>query len=49
MGLPSPKKGDVNGENMHQSWYLGKKNEIITYCEKDVSSLMKIIKKIKSL
>ena len=49
MGLPSPKKGDVNGENMHQSWYFGKKNEIITYCEKDVSSLMKIIKKIKSL
>ena len=49
MGIESPKKGEVTGENMHQSWYDDKKTEIIHYCEKDVSSLIKIIKKIKNL
>ena len=49
MGIPSPKEGDVTGENMHHSWYIGKKDDIVAYCEKDISSLIKIIKKIKSL
>ena len=49
MGIPSPKEGEVTGENMHQSWYNDKKTEIMHYCEKDVSSLIKIIKKVKNL
>ena len=49
MGIPSPKEGDVTGENMHHSWYMGKKDDIVSYCEKDIRSLIKIIKKIKSL
>ena len=49
MGIQSPKKGEVTGENMHQSWYDGKKTEITNYCEQDVSSLIKIIKRIKNL
>ena len=49
MGIPSPKEGEVTGENMHQSWYNDKKTEIMHYCEKDVSSLIKIIKKVKKL
>jgi len=49
MGIVSPKDSKVNGENMHESWYEGKQKEIISYCEKDVSSLIKIINKVKNL
>tara|TARA_B100000579_G_C22602777_1_gene743477 strand:+ start:65 stop:763 length:699 start_codon:yes stop_codon:yes gene_type:complete len=49
MGIPSPKEGDITGENMHEAWYNDKKKDIVTYCEKDVSSLIKIIKKVKNL
>jgi len=49
MGIPSSKEGEVTGENVHESWYNDKKTEIMSYCEKDVSSLIKIIKKVKSL
>jgi|TARA_R110002020_G_scaffold120758_2_gene275084 uncharacterized protein YprB with RNaseH-like and TPR domain len=49
MGIPSPKESKINGENIHESWYSNKKNEIMSYCEKDVSSLIKIIKKVKNL
>ena len=49
MGIESPKEGNITGENIHESWYSDKKNDIVTYCEKDVSSLIKIIKKVKNL
>ena len=49
MGIPSPKESDITGENMHEAWYNDKKKDIVTYCEKDVSSLIKIIKKVKNL
>lgn len=50
MNIPTPKDGDVTGENVHDSyWEDGKLNEISEYCEKDVNVLIEVIKKLKEL
>ena len=50
MGLNSPKTGSISGSNIHtQYWYESKLSDISEYCEKDVESLLKIIKKIYEL
>ena len=50
MGIESPKTGSVSGNNIHkQYWYESKIDEISEYCEKDVKSLLQIIKKIYEL
>lgn len=48
--VPSPKNGNITGENVHDSYWNGNKlSEIVEYCEKDVDVLIDIIKKLKSL
>ena len=50
LDVPTPKDGEVKGENVHKSyWYESKLPEIAEYCEKDVLVLIDIIKKLKEL
>lgn len=50
MDIPTPKDGEVNGENVHDSyWNKNMLKEISEYCEKDVTVLIDIIKKLKNL
>jgi hypothetical protein len=50
MDIPTPKDGEITGENVHDAyWNQNKLNEISEYCEKDVEVLIHIIKKLKNL
>lgn len=50
MDIPTPKDGEVSGENVHNSyWYENKLEKIGEYCEKDVEVLIHIINKLKKL
>ena len=50
MDVPTPKDGEVSGENVHDSyWNKNMLKEISEYCEKDVLVLIEIIKKLKML
>ena len=50
MNIPTPKEGEVSGENVHSAyWEENKLKEITEYCERDVTVLIDIIKKFKNL
>lgn len=50
MDIPTPKDGEVTGENVHSAyWNENKLDEIREYCERDVRVLIDIIKKLKNL
>jgi 3'-5' exonuclease len=50
MDIPTPKNGEVSGDNVHKSyWEDNKLKEIEDYCQKDVLVLIDIIKKLKNL
>ena len=49
MEIKSPKTGDVKGDNVYESYWMGKVAEIKNYCEKDVQSLVDIITKLNNL
>lgn len=50
LGIQSSKDGDVKGDNVHYSYWEGKKlKEIADYCEKDVECTIEIVKKINNL
>lgn len=51
MGIPTPKDGEVNGENVHEIYWAQheKLDKIAEYCERDVEVLIDIIKKLKEL
>jgi hypothetical protein len=50
LGLDTPKEGNVDGSNIHKSYYEDNNiSEIKEYCEKDVNALMDIISHVKSL
>ena len=51
MGIPTPKDGEVKGENVHDIYWAQheKLDKIAEYCEKDVEVLIDIIKKLKEL
>ena len=47
LDTPNPKDNEVNGSNMHNYYYNSNNIEKIkNYCEEDVKSLIRIIKKI---
>jgi len=54
LGIDSPKDGDVKGENLHKFYYTAfdqgsvdeRLEKIKEYCEKDVTSLINLVKKI---
>ena len=47
LDIPNPKDNEVNGSNMHNYYYNSNNIEKIkNYCEEDVKSLIRIIKKI---
>ena len=50
MDIPTPKNGEVSGDNVHKSyWEDNKLKEIEDYCQKDVLVLIDIIRKLKNL
>ena len=42
MGVPSPKQGEVKGENVKEYYYKGKINEITEYCMRDVQASIRL-------
>ena len=47
LDIDNPKDGEVNGSNMHNYYYtVNNIEKIKTYCEEDVKSTIKMIKKI---
>ena len=49
LDIDSPKNGDVKGDNVTTNYWDGNHEEIKEYCEKDVKSLVDIIKKLNNL
>tara|TARA_R100000664_G_C2756872_1_gene144868 strand:+ start:244 stop:939 length:696 start_codon:yes stop_codon:yes gene_type:complete len=50
LDIPNPKDNEVSGSNMHNYFYNnGDMKKIIKYCEEDVKSLIKFIKKIEKI
>jgi 3'-5' exonuclease len=49
LDIPTPKDGDVKGDNVGINYYAGKHDEIKEYCEKDVVALMDIMVKLTNL
>lgn len=50
LDIPTPKDGEVSGENVHKAYWEDQKiNEIVEYCEKDVNVLIDVITKLKNL
>ena len=50
MDIPTPKDGEISGNNVHNSYWVDRKlKEISEYCERDVQVLIDIIKKLKEL
>lgn len=50
LGIPSPKNGEVTGNQVHDNFYSVNNYEgIKEYCEKDVDTVIEIIKKLKEL
>jgi hypothetical protein len=50
LDIPTPKDGEITGDKVHSAyWDEQKLNEISEYCEKDVSVLVDVIKKLKEL
>jgi uncharacterized protein YprB with RNaseH-like and TPR domain len=50
LGLETPKDGNVDGSNIHKSYYNDNNiSEITEYCEKDVNALMDVITHVQSL
>ena len=48
LDIPTPKDGPINGGMVHEAYW--KKNDIegiVKYCEKDVTQLIEVIKKLK--
>jgi len=45
-GLPSP-KDDISGADVSKAYYKGDLDRIVTYCEKDVNSVISIVKKMR--
>lgn len=45
MGLPSP-KDDIDGSMVHRTFWNGETGRIITYCEKDVTTMIKMLEKV---
>lgn len=50
LGIESSKDGEVNGSSVHSEyWENNNLKNIISYCEKDVSCIINIIEKLKSI
>lgn len=45
MGIPSP-KDDIDGSQVHSEYYKGNVNRIVTYCEKDVKTMILLCEKL---
>jgi hypothetical protein len=45
MGIPSP-KDDIDGGMVHQTFWNGEIDRVITYCEKDVKTMILMCEKI---
>jgi uncharacterized protein YprB with RNaseH-like and TPR domain len=45
MGIPSP-KDDIDGSQVHQEFWKGNIDRIMTYCEKDVRTMILLMEKI---
>jgi predicted SpoU family rRNA methylase len=45
MGIPTP-KDDIDGSQVHATFYAKEVDRVITYCEKDVKSMILLAEKI---
>lgn len=48
MGIPSP-KDDINGSQVHEEFWSGGIDRIVTYCEKDVRGMILLAEKIYNI
>lgn len=48
LGIPSP-KDDIDGGMVHQTYWNGELDRVITYCEKDVKTMILMCEKIYKL
>ena len=46
LGIPSP-KDDISGKDVGRVYYEGGLDRIVTYCEKDVKTVISIVKKLR--
>jgi uncharacterized protein YprB with RNaseH-like and TPR domain len=50
LGVESPKNSEIKGDDVHEAyWTKDMLHEISQYCEKDVLSLIEVVKKLNSL
>jgi DNA polymerase elongation subunit (family B) len=45
MGIPTP-KDDIDGSQVHATFHAGEADRVVTYCEKDVKSMILLAEKI---
>jgi predicted PolB exonuclease-like 3'-5' exonuclease len=45
MGIPTP-KDDIDGSQVHENYHLGNIDRIVTYCEKDVKTMIDLMHKV---
>ena len=48
MGIPTP-KDDIDGSQVHSTFYAGEIDRVTTYCEKDVKSMILLAEKIYNI
>lgn len=48
MGIPTP-KDDIDGGQVHSEYWKGNIDRIITYCEKDVKTMIELVKKMSNV
>lgn len=48
MGIPSP-KDDIDGSQVHENYHAGNIDRIVTYCEKDVKTMILMCEKIAKI
>lgn len=48
MGIPSP-KDDIDGSQVHENFHVGNLDRIVTYCEKDVKTMILMCEKFTKI
>ena len=48
MGIPSP-KDDIDGSQVHENYHAGNLERIVTYCEKDVKTMILMCEKLSKI
>jgi len=48
MGVPTP-KDDIDGSQVHSEFWKGNVDRIVTYCEKDVKTMIELLKKMSNI